>query len=58
MAKDCRTCLDFIDKTGGDMKWVETMSREELNKVEAKTKTLKCPECGSKVHLIYIVKPR
>jgi uncharacterized protein (UPF0212 family) len=55
---DCQTCLDFIDNSGGNMDWVKTMSFEELNKCKAKIKVFKCPSCGGKVDVIYLVKPK
>jgi len=58
MVDECRKCLDVFVKTGGDMEWTKTMSLEELNKVKAKIRIFKCPDCGSETSIVYLVNPR
>ena len=50
--------MDVFVKTGGDMEWTKTMSLEELNKVKAKIRIFKCPDCGSETSIVYLVNPR
>jgi uncharacterized protein (UPF0212 family) len=58
MADDCRKCSDFFARIGQDAEWTKSMSLEELNKVRAKIRVFKCPDCGNEVNLIHIVKPK